>query len=288
MYYDKTSPPMSPQPMSPPELSPPSSPSSSPFGGRPFGPPMSPNSARNHEARHTASAKRTKYLKRIFKFRQMDFEYAFWQMLYLFISPQKVYRNFQYRKNTKDQFARDDPAFLVLLSFWLLASSIGFAVVLSLHVLAFFKFIFWVIFVDCIGVGIVIATILWYISNKYLVHSPPGRPTTDVEWGYAFDVHLNAFFPLLMILHLFQLPFLNHVINTDWFFGRFFGNTLWIIALCYYSYITFLGYSALPFLKKTQMFLYPMTIMVLLYVISLAVGWNLSSGLCNFYKYRVF
>ena len=39
----------------------------------------------------TANAKRTKYLRRIFKFRQMDFEYAFWQMLYLFISPQKVY-----------------------------------------------------------------------------------------------------------------------------------------------------------------------------------------------------
>jgi hypothetical protein len=31
----------------------------------------------------------------------------------------------------------------------------------------------------------------------------------DVEWGYAFDVHLNAFFPLLMILHLFQLAFLH-------------------------------------------------------------------------------
>ena len=31
----------------------------------------------------------------------------------------------------------------------------------------------------------------------------------DVEWGYAFDVHLNAFFPLLMILHLFQLVFLG-------------------------------------------------------------------------------
>lgn len=28
----------------------------------------------------------------------MDFEFAFWQMTYLFISPQKVYRNFQYRK----------------------------------------------------------------------------------------------------------------------------------------------------------------------------------------------
>lgn len=28
----------------------------------------------------------------------MDFEFAFWQMLYLFIAPQKVYRNFHYRK----------------------------------------------------------------------------------------------------------------------------------------------------------------------------------------------
>jgi len=39
-----------------------------------------------------------------------------------------------------------------------------------------------------------------------LIAPPRGQ---DVEWGYAFDVHLNAFFPLLMILHLFQLPFLN-------------------------------------------------------------------------------
>lgn len=71
----------------------------------------------------------------------MDFEYALWQMIYLFISPQKVYRNFHYRKSqkfyiyqvvcelslqlphfstgSKAQFARDDPAFLVLLGMWL-------------------------------------------------------------------------------------------------------------------------------------------------------------------------
>lgn len=70
-------------------------------------------------ARHTAGAKRYKYLRRLFHFRQMDFEFALWQMLYLFTSPQRVYRNFHYRKQTKDQWARDDPAFLVLLSIWL-------------------------------------------------------------------------------------------------------------------------------------------------------------------------
>lgn len=70
-------------------------------------------------ARHTAGFKRYKYLRRLLHFRHMDFEFALWQMLYLFTSPQKVYRNFHYRKQTKDQWARDDPAFLVLLSIWL-------------------------------------------------------------------------------------------------------------------------------------------------------------------------
>ena len=71
----------------------------------------------------------------------MDFEFAIWQMLYLFYRPQNVYRNFQYRKvklhlswlehfsiinmqETKAQFARDDPAFLVLLAALLLVSTV--------------------------------------------------------------------------------------------------------------------------------------------------------------------
>lgn len=39
-----------------------------------------------------------------------------------------------------------------------------------------------------------------------LAQPPQGQ---DVEWGYAFDVHLNALFPLLMVLHFFQLPLLQ-------------------------------------------------------------------------------
>lgn len=46
----------------------------------------------------SAAAKRYKYLRRILRFEQMDFEFAFWQMIYLFVAPQKVYRNFHYRK----------------------------------------------------------------------------------------------------------------------------------------------------------------------------------------------
>lgn len=236
----------------------------------------------------TASAKRTKYLRRIFHFHQMDFEFAKWQMIYLLCSPQKVYRNFQYRKQTKDQFARDDPAFLVLLSLWLCASTIGFALYMGMSFpLSYFTFLLWVVFIDCIGVGLVIATLFWFVSNKYL--RKPTCVDQDVEWGYAFDVHLNAFFPVLVILHVLQLfiaPLLHSLLPT--FLGLMLGNLLWAIAFGYYIYITFLGYAALPILKNTQIILYPSLLVVLWYIVLLICNWNMWDSLLYFYKNRVF
>ncbi|XP_034287210.1 protein unc-50 homolog isoform X1 [Pantherophis guttatus] len=236
-------------------------------------------------ARHTAGAKRYKYLRRLLHFRHMDFEFAVWQMLYLFTSPQKVYRNFQYRKQTKDQWARDDPAFLVLLSIWLCVSTIGFGFVLGFGFVEMIKLLLWVVFIDCVGVGLLIATLMWFISNKFLLKQQ--NRDYDVEWGYAFDVHLNAFYPLLVILHFIQLFFIHYVILSASSIGYFVGNTFWLIAIGYYIYVTFLGYSALPFLKNTVILLYPFALLILLYVVSLAIGWNFTKALCVFYTYRV-
>jgi len=244
-----------------------------------------PSPTPNRLAAPTASEKRYKYLRRLFKFRQMDFEFAIWQMLYLFISPQKVYRNFQYRKQTKDQFARDDPAFLVLLSFWILVSSLALTIVLGLHFSGFLKFILWMVFVDCIGVGIVTASVMWLICNHYL--KKPTCVDQDVEWGYAFDVHLNAFFPFLIILHVVQVFFYHVLIGNDWWISRLFGNTLWFIALAYYIYITFLGYSCLPILRNTQVLLYPMMLLLLSYFVSLFIGMNIVRDVMVFYRNRV-
>ena len=137
----------------------------------------------------SAATKRWRYLRRILHFRQMDFQFAFWQMVYLLTSPKRVFRDFAYRKHTKLQFARDDPAFLVLLSGWLVVSTAGFAFVLGVGFFQFIKFLFYVIFIDCIGVGLLIATLMWAISNKYMLK--PTCQDLDVEWGYCFDVHLK-------------------------------------------------------------------------------------------------
>ncbi|XP_052121477.1 protein unc-50 homolog [Frankliniella occidentalis] len=234
----------------------------------------------------SAAAKRYKYLRRLVKFQQMDFEFALWQMWYLFVAPQKVYRNFHYRKETKSQFARDDPAFLVLFCLFLCVSSMWFTYgVLGLLLKDFFKLLLYVIFVDCIGVGLITATFFWFVTNRYLRRD--SCEDQDVEWGYAFDVHLNAFFPLLVILHGFQLFLLLAPFSGELFIMRFLCNTLWLIALGYYIYINFLGYSCLPILHKTHVLLYPMTALFVVYVVSITIGWNMSTSFINFYKARV-
>lgn len=106
-------------------------------------------------------AKLNRFGRRLLHFRQMDFEFAAWQMIYLLIHPQTVYRNFVYRKRTKDQWARDDPAFLVLLAAALFLSSVLFAFVLNLSFSGFLAFFLWAVFVDCLIVGVFIATIVW-------------------------------------------------------------------------------------------------------------------------------
>lgn len=44
---------------------------------------------------------------------------------------------------------------------------------------------------------------LRFVANNYL-QSRAANPQ-DVEWGFAFDIHLNAFFPVLILLHVVQL-----------------------------------------------------------------------------------
>jgi len=101
---------------------------------------------------------------------------------------------------TKDQFARDDPAFLVLLSIFLLGichirlnldsnqtklfcskyyhniillslisftvSSAGFGLVLRLSFIQTFFLFIYIVVVDCILVGITIATLVWYVTLR--------------------------------------------------------------------------------------------------------------------------
>eukprot|EP00493_Phyllostaurus_siculus_P001675 UN01684 len=88
------------------------------------------------------------------------------------------------------------------------------------------------------------------------------------EWLYSFDIHCNGYVPYFFISHV-GVFFLTPIILHETTITLLISNTLYILACCIYFYITFQGYNALPFLHHTESFLYPIILMLLLYVVSL-------------------
>lgn len=95
---------------------------------------------------------------------------------------------------------------LICFYFLFSVTSIGFTWTLNLTFGQTFYCILYIVVVDFILAGLIVSTLTWIFTNRYLRE----RVTdADIEWGYCFDVHLNAFFPPLVLLHFVQLLFFN-------------------------------------------------------------------------------
>lgn len=196
------------------------------------------------------------YFRRMVQYAQMDMSYTFAQMIYLCMAPRKVIKLTSWRKQTKNQWARDDPAFVVVLLFFLTIAGISYGLALRhegssiLYVVSVFVIVQFGIF------GVTAASCGWFISNNYLIRSTNALEQR-MEWMYAFDIHCNSFFPLFMVLYVVHYLLLPSLLSET-LLSVAIGNALYAGAFCYYLFITSLGYSALPFLQKTEVFLYPL------------------------------
>ncbi|PBK83420.1 UNC-50 protein [Armillaria gallica] len=221
--------------------------------------------------------------RRLHRFQQMDFELAAWQLTYLCLAPRRVYRNVYFHKQTKNTWARDDPAILVLIGACLCVSAVAWAVVYSYTIFEAIELAFLMIARDYLLTGIVIATLLWVTSNRLLLSPPSHSTPTDsfVEWAYAFDVHTNAFFPLYLALYLAQLFLLPIVLKDNWV-CLWVGNTLYLAAFAQYTYGIYLGLNALPFLVRSELLLSPLLPLFTAYIISL-LGFNVAKHVLAIY-----
>ncbi len=182
-------------------------------------------------------------------------------------------------------FSTDDPAFIVVITFFMFIASLAYSVTFGVE--SFWHFIRIVVgsvAIEFLLFGAVIASTLRYLGNKHLrmTSRVAGLQEQSVEALYAFDVHCNAFFPLFLILFVGQFVFIPFIVH-DGFSAVFIGNTFYLVALSYYWYITFLGYSALPFLYGTQNFLLPIPLLVLVYMLSLLFQWNIGKTVLSLY-----
>jgi len=220
------------------------------------------------------------YLQRMTDLQQMDLQSAIDQMrILLTLYPQRVYKMAYYRKQTKNHWARDDPAFCFLQIVMIAAVSIAYG--FAFRVGSFLDIIAVVtksVLVNWLGFGVIIASVGRLIANNHLMMAErsSSHVKQEVEWLYAFDVHCNAFVPLFVLLygvHLFLLP----VVLGPSLLSLGVSNTLFAMAFGWYFYITHLGYRALPFLSNTEVFLFPIAAVLGLYVFNY-VGYPFGLG----------
>jgi len=62
---------------------------------------------------------------------------------------------------TKNQWARDDPAFVAVTILLLIISSVAYGVALQLPFLGVLELICWVVFVKFLGVGLLVSLVNW-------------------------------------------------------------------------------------------------------------------------------
>jgi hypothetical protein len=132
----------------------------------------------------------------------MDIQAALDQMRTLLSTrPQTVYKTAYYRKQTKNHWARDDPAFVALQAVFLTISAIAYSVAFRVTVAGAISFLLATVLWNWLGMGCLIATVCREIANRHLVtHSSSSHVRQQVEWLYAFDIHCNSFFPVFVIL----------------------------------------------------------------------------------------
>ncbi|XP_019441479.1 PREDICTED: protein unc-50 homolog isoform X1 [Lupinus angustifolius] len=240
------------------------------------------------------------YLRRIIKWQQMDIEYTFWQMLHLCTSPKVVYQHTKYHKQTKNQWARDDPAFVVICSLLLTVATLAYCAAYD-HSTAHALFVvFSVLLFHFLLTGVFLATFCWFLTNAYLREEAPNSYVVEqrVEWMYAFDVHCNSFFPMFVLLYVIHY-FLSPLLVAHGFVPELLSNLLFMVGASYYHYLNFLGYDecflslmcrsdlpVLPFLERTTFFLYPIGVVMVLSPILILSGFNPSRYLMSIYFSR--
>lgn len=219
------------------------------------------------------------YVRRLGSYAAMDMDFALWQMVHLVLAPSRVWRMAKFHRQTKGQWARDDPAFVAILLYFMTVTAIAHALAFHLTGTAFLSLSLTFPLLHLLVTGAVVATATTYYLRATLppppAHSHTPVPTAaDIEWLYAFDVHCNAFFPGFLSIYVIQYFLLPVFLGGGGGGGRdaaatgaaaaaatragtsavvrWAGNSLWLGAWVAYVNGTFLGWEAVGLERATD------------------------------------
>ncbi|XP_064405091.1 protein unc-50 homolog isoform X2 [Halichondria panicea] len=226
-----------------------------------------------------------KFLSRFFKLRHLEFDSALQQIVWTVINPKRVFRYHKDQYAMRGRWSRDDPAMLLLLLGYVTVVSLGYCGWMRVPVGSYFAALAWTLLVDCLALGVLIASILWFLCNKLLAVQSTAL-SQSVEWAYCFDIHLNAVLPFSLLLYGPQMLLWIPLSSTS-ILSVLTSNTLWLLTLCYYLYIVFLGCTILPSAQHTMSLLYAALPLMLLYVIAIPLKINATRIFTYIFAWRI-
>lgn len=211
-----------------------------------------------------------------------DLEYVAFQYVFAVLDPARVYRLATLRKHTRGRWAREDgslPALqLALLAPAAVAWGVAYGVPLSSPAAyAWLVGSGWAAF----GAGgAAAATAGWAAATRATragprppYAAPPGAPGGggDVEWAYAWDVHVTAYAPLFLATWVAPL-LLAPIIFVPGHPAAALGNALWAAGVAAYAHSTYLGYATLPAVREPNAVFAPAAVAVLALLVLTALG----------------
>ncbi|KFH02963.1 UNC-50 family protein [Toxoplasma gondii VAND] len=229
----------------------------------------------------------------------MDLQFSLAQFSLLLFSPRKVYEFASIRKKQKNYYARDDPGFLLLLFFFFLVTGVVYALAFSHSAVGF-------LFTSLappvyLLLSALIFPFLHYVflrcrprpSHSRLRSSHSSRPREGrhlapsssagprPELLFCFDVHWNASFLYLvfgLILYLVLLPLLRLLPLT---LEVLLANSVQVVGLTAYCYITALGYARLGFSDSSLPFFLPALLFLVVATVATVFSVNLGDILVS-------
>ena len=137
--------------------------------------------------------------------------------------------------SVQGKYARDDPAFFLLLSVAITVASCSFGIAFfSDTPLLMLRIIAWTIFVDLVATGLVTATLFWWATNKFL-RDRSANDKERVEWMYCLDIHFNGWCVLFVYVYLLCYILLPVLIVPHSFVSTLLANGIYAAGITHYT-----------------------------------------------------
>lgn len=152
------------------------------------------------------------YLFKMANRKQMDFDLALLLMLQALRAPSKLYLHTKRLKQIRNHWYRDDPCLTAVILVLMLALGILYGIVTKQSFGGTVKTACCFVLLHFVAGAIACSAAFKWAAERFMIKTDKqsdtgGQRVSRIEPMYAFDVHCNGFFPVIVFSYIAQVSF---------------------------------------------------------------------------------